>query len=93
MLILKVFCFPLLLILSLAALLGRVAANLFGLAVTLLLLVVGGSILYCVVQGQWTSLMLLAGMGLVAYLALFAAVFGVCTLERLRDGLWGFLRS
>ena len=91
--ILKLATLPILLVLTILCLLGNLTTHAAAFAFNLLLLVIVGSGIYCIVQEMWESLAILAGMGLVSFLLLFALVAGVYTLESGRDRISGFLRS
>jgi len=43
--------------------------------------VIAGCAVYCIVQAMWTSLAILAGMGLAAILAIFLLVWAVVKFE------------
>lgn len=91
--ILKLFALPLLLIIKIICIVGNLITNVSSWAIGLLLLVIGGCVIYCIVQAQWTNLAILVGMGLVVFLALFAIVFVVFKAEILSERLGAFIRS
>lgn len=91
--ILKLFALPLLLLIKIICILGNLVTNVSSWAIGLLLLVIGGCIIYCIVQAQWMNLAILVGMGLVVFLALFAMVFVVFKAEILSERLGAFIRS
>ena len=92
-LILKVFALPLLLVMKSVCVLGNLLSNISSYVIGLLLLILVGCGIYCVVQAMWTSLAILAVMGLAAVLALFAVVFLTVKAESASESLGQFLRS
>ena len=91
--ILKLFALPLLLLIKIICILGNLITNVSSWAIGLLLLVIGGCVIYCIVQTQWMNLAILAGMGLTVFLILFAMVFIVFKVELLTERLGEFIRS
>ena len=91
--ILKVFALPVLLIMKSVCILGNLLSNIFSHVIGLLLLILVGCGIYCVVQAMWTSLAILAVMGLAAFLALFGIVFLTVQAETASESLGQFLRS
>lgn len=92
-LILKVFALPVLLIMKSVCILGNLLSNISSYVIGLLLLILVGCGIYCVVQAMWTSLAILALMGLAAFLTLFAVVFLTVQAETASESLGQFLRS
>ena len=92
-LILKVFALPVLLIMKSVCILGNLLSNISSYVIGLLFLILMGCGIYCVVQAMWTSLAILALMGLAAFLALFAVVFLTVQAETASKSLGQFLRS
>lgn len=92
-LILKVFALPVLLIMKSVCILGNLLSNISSYVIGLLLLILVGCGIYCVVQAMWTSLAILAVMGLAAFLALFGIVFLTVQAETASESLGQFLRS
>lgn len=82
--ILKLICLPILVVLSVLCLLGKLATNISAYAFTLLMFVLIGCGIYCIVQGQWLNLAILAGMGLAAFLALFLLIAVAYKVEGLK---------
>lgn len=74
--ILKVLALPLLFIVTVACILGNLITNISSHVIALLLLVIAGCSIYCIVKALWTSLAILAGMGLAAILIIFHGHFG-----------------
>ena len=91
--ILKVFALPVLLIMKSVCILGNLLSNISSHVIGLLLLILVGCGIYCVVQAMWTSLEILAVMGLAAFLALFGIVFLTVQAETASESLGQFLRS
>lgn len=91
--ILKVFALPVLLIMKSVCILGNLLSNISSYIIGLLLLILVGCGIYCVVQAMWTSLAILAVMGLAAFLALFGIVFLTVQAETASERLGQFLRS
>lgn len=91
--ILKVFALPVLLIMKSVCVLGNLLSNISSYVIGLLLLILVGCGIYCVVQAMWTSLAILAVMGLAAFLALFGIVFLTVQAETASESLGQFLRS
>lgn len=91
--ILKVFALPVLLIMKSVCVLGNLLSNISSYVVGLLLLILIGCGIYCVVQAMWTSLAILAVMGLAAFLALFGIVFLTVQAESASISLGQFIRS
>ena len=91
--ILKVFALPVLLIMKSVCILGNLLSNISSYVIGLLLLILVGCGIYCVVQAMWTSLAILAVMGLTAFLALFGIVFLTVQAETASESLGHFIRS
>lgn len=91
--ILKVFALPVLLVMKSVCILGNLLSNISSYVIGLLLLILVGCGIYCVVQAMWTSLAILAVMGLAAFLALFGLVFLTVQAESASESLGQFLRS
>lgn len=91
--ILKVLALPVLLVMKSVCILGNLLSNISSYVIGLLLLILVGCGIYCVVQAMWTSLAILAVMGLAAFLALFGIVFLTVQAETASESLGQFLRS
>jgi len=91
--ILKVLALPVLFVMKSVCILGNLLSNISSYVIGLLLLILVGCGIYCVVQAMWTSLAILAVMGLVAFLALFGIVFLTVQAETASESLGQFLRS
>ena len=92
-LILKVFALPVLFVVKSVCVLGNLLSNISSYVIGLLLLILVGCGIYCVVQAMWTSLAILAVMGLAAFLALFGIVFLTVQAETASESLGQFIRS
>lgn len=92
-LLLKLIALPLLLTVALICLLGNLIVNASSYVIGTLILVIGGSGIYCVFTANWKSLAILAGMGLAVFLVLFIAVWAMVTVEGIRDRLGAFIWS
>ena len=92
-LILKVLALPVLFVVKSVCILGNLLSNISSYVIGLLLLILGGCGIYCVVQAMWTSLAILAVMGLAAFLTLFGIVFLTVQAETASESLGQFLRS
>ena len=73
--ILKVLALPVLFVVKSVCVLGNLLSNISSYVIGLWFLILVGCGIYCVVQAMWTSLAILAVMGLAAFLALFGIVF------------------
>lgn len=91
--VLKLFALPLVLVIKLLCGIGNLLTNVSSYVIGLLLLVLVGCGIYCIVQGKWTELAILAGMGVVAFMVLFAVVFLVVKAETLDQKLSSFIQS
>ena len=91
--ILKVLALPVLFVVKSVCILGNLLSNISSYVIGLLLLILVGCGIYCVVQAMWTSLAILAVMGLAAFLTLFGIVFLTVQAETASESLGQFLRS
>ena len=91
--ILKLLALLVLFVMKSVCILGNLLTNLSSYVIGLLLLILVGCGIYCVVQAMWTSLAILAGMGLAAFLLLFVVVFLTVQIENACDSLGAFLHS
>ena len=64
--ILKVLALPVLFVVTIACILGNLITNISSYVIALLLLIIAGCSIYCIIKALWTSLVILAGMGLAA---------------------------
>ena len=91
--ILKIFALPVLLVVKIICILGNLLTNISSYVIGLLLLVIGGCAIYCIVKAMWTSLAILVGMGVAAFLAIFLLVWVVVKAETIGNALGEFIRS
>ena len=91
--ILKVLALPVLFVVKVICILGNLLTNVTSYVIGLLLLVITGCAIYCIVQAMWTSLAILAGMGLAAILAIFLLVWVVVKAEVAGENIKIFLKS
>ena len=91
--ILKVLALPVLFVVKIVCILGKLLTNISSYAIGLLLLVIAGCAIYCIVRAMWTSLAILTGMGVAALLAIFILVWGVVKAETIGNSLGEFIRS
>ena len=89
--ILKVLALPVMFVVTIACILGNMLTNLSSYVIALLLLVIAGCSIYCIVKALWTSLAILAGMGLAAILIIFLLVWAVVKLETLGNYIKEFI--
>ena len=89
--ILKVLALPVMFVVTIACILGNMLTNLSSYVIALLLLVIAGCSIYCIVKALWTSLAILAGMGLTAILIIFLLVWAVVKLETLGNYIKEFI--
>ena len=91
--ILKVLALPVLFVVKVICSLGNLLTNVTSYVIGLLLLVIAGCAIYCIVQAMWTSLAILAVMGLTAILVIFLLVWAVVKAETIGIFLGEFIRS
>ena len=91
--ILKLFALPVLVVITVLTLLGKGVMNISSYVIGLLLLVIAGCGIYCVVTANWQSLVILAVMGVAAFMVLFIAVWAVMKAEGICDSLGAFIQS
>lgn len=90
---LKVLALPVLFVVKSICILGNLLTNIFSYVIGLLLLVIAGCAIYCIVKAMWTSLAILAGMGVAAILAILLLVWSVVKAETIGNALGEFIRS
>ena len=91
--ILKVLALPVLFVVTIACILGNLITNISSYVIALLLLIIAGCSIYCIIKALWTSLAILAGMGLAAILIIFLLVWAVVKLETLGNHIKEFISS
>lgn len=88
----KIILLPVLLIVNILYLLANLFMNLSSYVIGLLLLLLASCGIFCIVKAMWTSLALLGGMGLIAFMVIFMMVWAVVKIETLgnflRDWIW-----
>ena len=65
----------------------------YDLLIGLLLLVIGGSAIYCIVKALWQSLLILVVLGIATIAAVFLLVWAVMKVENIGESLGAFIRS
>ena len=91
--ILKLLALPVLFVMKSVCILGNLLTNLSSYVIGLLLLILVGCGIYCVVQAMWTSLAILAGMGLVAIATIFFFVLVTVKAETITENIKNFIKS
>ena len=91
--ILKVLALPVLFVVKIMCILGNWLTNLSSYVIGLLLLYIAGCAIFCIVKAMWSSLALLVGIGLAAFLAIFLIVWMLVKVETLSEALVDFIRS
>lgn len=91
--ILKLFALPLLLVVKILVLMGKVLTNISSYVIGLLLLVIGGCAIYCIVTGQWKNLSILIAMGFGVFAITFVLVLSVFVVEGIGERLSEFIRA
>ena len=92
-LVLKILALPVLFVVKVICILGNLLTNIVSYVIGLLLLVIGGSAIYCVVKALWQSLAILVVLGIATIAAVFLLVWVVMKVENIRDSLGAFIRS
>ena len=62
-LVLKILALPVLFVVKLICVLGNLLTNVVSYVIGILLLVIGGSAIYCIVKALWQSLLILVEIG------------------------------
>ena len=91
--ILKLFALPVQILIKVLCVVGNLLTNVSSYAIGLLLLVIAGCGIFCIVQGKWTELAILVGMGVAVFLVLFFMVVIVFKAETWSVRLGEFIRS
>ena len=63
-LVLKILALPVLFVVKLICVLGNLLTNVVSYVIGILLLVIGGSAIYCIVKALWQSLLILVVLGI-----------------------------
>lgn len=91
--ILKVFVWPVILLLGVLCLLGTIAYKVAAYVISPFLLLGLGCCIYCLVQARWMDLAIFAVVELGILLALFVMIGLVIHAENLRDWMRSLLSS
>ena len=76
-LVLKILALPVLFVVKVICILGNLLTNVVSYVIGLLLLVIGGSAIYCIVKALWQSLLILVVLGIATIAAVFLLVLGL----------------
>ena len=88
-LVLKILALPVLFVVNVINLLTNVVSYVIG----ILLLVIGGSAIYCIVKALWQSLLILVVLGIATIATVFLLVWAVMKVENIGESLGAFIRS
>ena len=80
-LVLKILALPVLFVVKVICILGNLLTNIVSYVIGILLLVIGGSAIYCIVKALWQSLLILVVLGIVTIVAVFLLVWAVMKVE------------
>ena len=89
-LVLKILALPVLFVVKVICILGNLLTNVVSYVIGLLLLVIGGSAIYCIVKALWQSLLILV---VATIAAVFLLVWAVMKVENIGESLGAFIRS
>ena len=89
-LVLKILALPVLFVVKVICVLGNLLTNVVSYVIGLLLLVIGGSAMYCIVKALWHSLLILVVLGIAT---IFLLVWDVMKAENIGESLGAFIRS
>ena len=92
-LVLKILALPVLFVVKLICVLGNLLTNVVSYVIGILLLVIGGSAIYCIVKALWQSLLILVVLGIAIIAAVFLLVWAVMKAENIGESLGAFIRS
>ena len=67
--------------------LGNLLTNVVSYVIGILLLVIGGSAIYCIVKALWQSLLILVVLGIATIAAVFLLVWAVMKVENIGESL------
>ena len=84
---------PVLFVVKVICILGNLLTNVVSYVIGLLLLVIGGSAIYCIVKALWQSLLILVVLGIATIAAVFLLVWAVMKVENIGESLGAFIRS
>ena len=80
-LVLKILALLVLFVVKLICILGNLLTNVVSYVIGILLLVIGGSAIYCIVKALWQSLLILVVLGIATIAAVFLLVWAVMKAE------------
>lgn len=89
-LVLKILALLVLFVVKVICVLGNLLTNVVSYVIVLLLLVIGGSAMYCIVKALWQSLLILVVLGIAT---IFLLVWAVMKAENIGESLGAFIRS
>ena len=89
-LVLKILALLVLFVVKVICVLGNLLTNVVSYVIGLLLLVIGGSAMYCIVKAFWQSLLILVVLGIAT---IFLLVWAVMKAENIGESLGAFIRS
>ena len=89
-LVLKILALPVLFVVKVICILGNLLTNVVSYVIGLLLLVIGGSAIYCIVKALWQSLLILVVLGIATIAAVFLLVWAVMKVENIGE-VWEHL--
>lgn len=89
-LVLKILALPVLFVVKVIFVLGNLLTNVVSYVIGLLLLVIGGSAMYCIVKALWQSLLILVVLGIAT---IFLLIWAVMKAENIGESLGAFIRS
>lgn len=92
-LVLKILALPVLFVVKVICVLGNLLTNVVSYVIGILLLVIGGSAIYCIVKALWQSLLILGVLGIAIIAAVFLLVWAVMKAENIVESLGAFIRS
>ena len=88
-LVLKILALPVLFVVKLICVLENLLTNVVSYVIGILLLVIGGSAIYCIVKALWQSLLILVVLGIATIAAVFLLVWAVMKAENIGESLGG----
>ena len=89
-LVLKILALLVLFVVKVICVLGNLLTNVVSYVIGLLLLVIGGSAIYCIVKALWQSLLILVVLGIAT---IFLLVWAVMKADNIGESLGAFIRS
>ena len=89
-LVLKILALLVLFVVKVICVLGNLLTNVVSYVIGILLLVIGGSAIYCIVKALWQSLLILVVLGIAT---IFLLVWAVMKAENIVESLGTFIRA